>query len=615
MRVQLLACVASVAAYSPKTHLYHTTDLWRDADVPSLRPVPMTQSPAARQIALLAGPGADEDPNNTTYCVAHSGQTMVDDKWCFMSCNNVPPNCPPDLCDCVKGQAAKTKVDKVKDQLKATENQAETAEAKKAERDDGGLEPSRVQEEETAHKLARLVHRQQAVHQKEQPGQLAQQSSGVAQTAPSRAKSEAERKYDEAQAVWAVKDWKPAGEDTTAAGQEPTVESKSAVSFLQTEATQAAADDLLDQNPSCKGWAAKGECLKNPSFMASECAASCSGTEAAAAAAALAEWGQVQSSAGADSKASSVTLLQSEVRQAAAGDLLDQNPSCEGWAAEGECTKNPSFMASDCAASCRAQTAGADGSSASVDLAQPEGVDSRRAFAQLAGLIQPDVVQATDETHGGEGAGAGQIASFTDLVAAVAQTVVDKKVGETKLRSAAASAAAIAAAAKSKAKSKGASTEAVVDDTDGANLTTNSTKSCPSCGFKDVPNCCSKGATWEGNCTAVATASSFSWEDGFNACRGLHVAMQRAENMARSANGTGAGSGKKKMAAPKEKKCDSEREEWCDGAGDGDNDLPEGADPLNCVAVSESAGVWQHGQSAPLAAPQLGSCTSLGHAW
>ena len=36
-----------------------------------------------------------------------------------------------------------------------------------------------------------------------------------------------------------------------------------------------------------------------------------------------------------------------------------------------------------------------------------------------------------------------------------------------------------------------------------------------------------------------------------------------------------------------EKKCDSEREEWCDGAGDGDNDLPEGADPINCVAVNK----------------------------
>ena len=247
MRVHaLLASVASVAAYSAKlqTHLYQTTDLWHDADVPSLRPVPTAQSPAATKLSLLAMAPDNEDPNNTTYCVAHGGQTMVDDKWCFMSCNNVPPNCPKELCDCVKGEEAKKKVDEVKGQLK--EQPAEASQAKLAERDDGGLNPSRVQEEDTAHKLARLVHRQQAVHQKEapgQPGQLGVRSSGLAQTGPPRAKSDAERKYDESQSAWAVKDYQ---------APEPTVESKSAaMSFLQTEdATQAPTEDAT-QAPTC----------------------------------------------------------------------------------------------------------------------------------------------------------------------------------------------------------------------------------------------------------------------------------------------------------------------------------------------------------------------------
>ena len=107
---------------------------------------------------------------------------------------------------------------------------------------------------------------------------------------------------------------------------------------------------MRDQHSSCGGWAAKGECAKNPTFMASECAESCSGTEAAAAATALADWGELQGSTGtADSKASSVKLLQAEVARDAAGELLDNDPNCVGWAAGGECTKNPSFMASDCA--------------------------------------------------------------------------------------------------------------------------------------------------------------------------------------------------------------------------------------------------------------------------
>ena len=39
--------------------------------------------------------------------------------------------------------------------------------------------------------------------------------------------------------------------------------------------------------------------------------------------------------------------------EAAADGKRDKNPSCATWAAGGECTNNPAFMASDCAASCR----------------------------------------------------------------------------------------------------------------------------------------------------------------------------------------------------------------------------------------------------------------------
>ena len=46
------------------------------------------------------------------------GQTMVDDKWCVVSCSNIPPNCPADLCDCVTGSEAKKRYDTVQEALK-----------------------------------------------------------------------------------------------------------------------------------------------------------------------------------------------------------------------------------------------------------------------------------------------------------------------------------------------------------------------------------------------------------------------------------------------------------------------------------------------------------------
>jgi len=339
-----------------------------------------------------------------------------------------------------------------------------------------------VQEEDTAHKLARLVHRQQAVHQKEapggQPGQLGVRSSGVAQAGPPRAKSDAERKYDESQAAWAVQgDYQ---------APEPTVESKSvAVSFLQTEdaaLSPAASAQAADQHSSCGGWAAKGECAKNPTFMASECAESCSGTEAAAAAAALADWSELQGSAATADSKKAVNLLQSQVATNMAGEVLDNDPNCVGWAAGGECSKNPSFMADACAFSCREKMGSGSAPSAPasvVDLVQPQQAQQAQQaqqqqqqqqqqadgaavpqtpleFAQLAGLIQPDVKPAEptwpgDATSGPSSAtgavdlvAAAKDGLFQDLVAAVAQTVVNK--ADTTKKAATVKAAAVHAA-------------------------------------------------------------------------------------------------------------------------------------------------------------------------
>ena len=118
----LAAGLAAVRAYSPKEHAYAPRDLWRDADVPSLRPGVQVLSPAARQLVRLNADPTEEDPT-ATFCLASTfvgskKKNSVDDKWCHVSCSNLPPNCPPELCECVTGPAAKRKIDKVKAAIK-----------------------------------------------------------------------------------------------------------------------------------------------------------------------------------------------------------------------------------------------------------------------------------------------------------------------------------------------------------------------------------------------------------------------------------------------------------------------------------------------------------------
>ena len=71
------------------------------------------------QISLLAqGEGQQQQQASDSYCISMDGQTMVDDKWCVVSCSNIPPNCPADLCDCVTGSEAKKRYDTVQEALK-----------------------------------------------------------------------------------------------------------------------------------------------------------------------------------------------------------------------------------------------------------------------------------------------------------------------------------------------------------------------------------------------------------------------------------------------------------------------------------------------------------------
>ena len=78
------------------------------------------------------------------------------------------------------------------------------------------------------------------------------------------------------------------------------------------------AETCADTHPSCQQWALKGECARNPAFMASSCALSC----------------------------------QSRIAQPELDGCTDSKPECAAWESAGECEKNRAFMHSSCQLSC-----------------------------------------------------------------------------------------------------------------------------------------------------------------------------------------------------------------------------------------------------------------------
>ena len=245
------AWLAAATAYSPKEHAYAPRDLWRDADVPSLRPGVQVLSPAARQLVRLNAEPTEVDLT-TTYCLATTfvgskKKNSVDDKWCHVSCSNLPPNCPPELCECVAGPEAKRKIDKVKAAIKkekgdknaqANERREKNRKASQQQQQqqqqqqspEEGKEEVAPQAEqgasgsETAEEPKEPIHRRQAVQQKDLtqwdqngPGRhLPHVSTGAwkqKESAPSPPKSEAEIRYEEQMSEWAVKDGSVIGDD------------------------------------------------------------------------------------------------------------------------------------------------------------------------------------------------------------------------------------------------------------------------------------------------------------------------------------------------------------------------------------------------------------------
>ena len=137
---------------------------------------------------------------------------------------------------------------------------------------------------------------------------------------------------------------------------------------------------------------------------------------------------------------------------------------------------------------------------------------------------------------------------------------------------------------------------------------------CPTCGENaaGVKNCCSSGGSWEGVCSAtpVDPGSEHTWEEGFEACdtSSKKSASTEKSSPPKPVKGTKGiiplqdkGSPNEiPLGGDNERKCDSEREEWCDGflsdteknlalAG-GNSAIAPGGDPRGCKAMVDVQG-------------------------
>ena len=151
--------------------------------------------------------------------------------------------------------------------------------------------------------------------------------------------------------------------------------------------------------------------------------------------------------------------------------------------------------------------------------------------------------------------------------------------------------------------------------------TGDSSRDCPKCGLSSEgkSNCCSDGGTWQGQCTlTLADGGQHTWSDGYDACDSsitLHVkAGVKAQNCAdwcshwtvlapecagcqqgtnlvagtaESATVGGAQPELDKRLEIQVRKCDSEREEWCDGAQI-ETALPPGGNPRDCTTFPDA---------------------------
>ena len=567
----LLACVASASAHTASA-TYHRSGRAHLAH--------------GHQISLLAqGEDQQQQQGADSYCISMDGQTMVDDKWCVVSCSNIPPNCPGDLCDCVTGSEAKKRYDTVQETLKnATKIKEEVPAVLGAGGNKGEIANGTAEEAGPVAGMFPLngdqpVHREQAVHQREpkqgDAGYL-EQAAAKRSAAPSPPKSAAEIKWDEQAAAWAVRDSPSPGEEA---------------SSLPLQAGNASADnatleaapigDLAEMVKQIAEGVAATEAAKQAAKEASNA------TQEAPMATPLPESSDVAKRPTADTP-KNYTQQTGEVlaeADAAAAEAeiypLPKDASSTDFqnASTGAKDLSTGFKAEDAVAadapksSSQQRAAAAEATvsaeisaevSAEISGSPPHMVGTASADGDHddgAGVISPDAgPKPEDHPTATKGwflsslpaanakddqektllfttppEAATETTLFTDLVDAVAKSVVVK--AQEKAQEASDKArktASFKAITDASAKDKEEPAAEPVDPAAGADLANNSTADCPKCAFPanapDVPNCCSNGGAWEKKCVSVAEADTHTWEDGFNACRSLSIAKLQLAN-------------------------------------------------------------------------------------
>ena len=154
-------------------------------------------------------------------------------------------------------------------------------------------------------------------------------------------------------------------------GREPFA-SQDGRAFSHTDLSQSAASPPAverDSNPKCIGWAAQGECERNPNFMLTSCTVACRNATTASAESPADTWtdpSECVTWAGTGECEKNKPFMESNCalscqtdrqriiasREADAEDTWKDPSKCVTWAGNGECEKNKPFMERNCALSC-----------------------------------------------------------------------------------------------------------------------------------------------------------------------------------------------------------------------------------------------------------------------
>jgi len=130
-----------------------------------------------------------------------------------------------------------------------------------------------------------------------------------------------------------------------------------------------------DSNTNCAAWASRGECTKNPNYMLTSCCASCKNTTGGGGTGchtvptndtnyctSTCTCSENEGDCDSDAQCNKglVCREQGSVDRCVkpstggGGSCSDSNTNCSAWARNGECTRNPGYMLTNCCASCNA---------------------------------------------------------------------------------------------------------------------------------------------------------------------------------------------------------------------------------------------------------------------